>query len=697
MRLVAILLGASSILAMTAASAMAAEARAGAGAGPPAPGPDQAFTLGQIVVTAPKVQGAAVDATTLTSQAIYAFDRQSLDDAINLIPGVSSSNTGGSRNERIISVRGFNRFEVPLLIDGIRVFLPADNRLDYGRFLTADVAEIQVAKGYASVLDGPDGMGGAINLVTRKPTKEIEMEARGGVTLGRDEEYAGYNAFGLIGTKRDQWYAQASFNRNGVDHTDLSGAFKPTPTEDGGHRDLSQTSDWRANVKFGFTPNATDEYTLNYTKQEGSKLAPLSTTDPLSIQKYWTWPYWDIDSLYFLSTTALGDRFTLKTKAYRNTFDNLLSSFDNRNENTQTLGKAFNSYYADQAFGGSAELESKLTAADSLAVSLQYREDQHVEWQQSFPGGVTEPHQTSIEDTWSLAAENRLALRPDLMLTVGASYDWRDLKQAQDYAAGAFVYYPLHNSSAVNGQARLSWTPQAGQELYASISDRSRFPTLFDRFSSRFGGAVSSPDLKPERAINYEVGGSRNFGALHAEAAVFYSDLTDTIVNFPFIYTTCTPAGVCTANPVTQSRNLGHGDFYGAEFSLNQRLASTLSVGGNYTFIHRDLKDPTNAAFEPTDVPTSKGLIYAEWTPVARLRVMPNLEIADNRWTVNSAGTLYYRTGAYTLVNLTVEYAFTDRFSVNVGGRNLLDRNYQLVDGFPEPGRSLFVGVRATY
>ena len=82
-------------------------------------------------------------------------------------------------------MRGFNRFEVPLLIDGIRVFLPADNRLDYGRFLTSDIAEIQVAKGYVSVLDGPDGMGGAINLVTRKPTKAVEAEASATVDLGR--------------------------------------------------------------------------------------------------------------------------------------------------------------------------------------------------------------------------------------------------------------------------------------------------------------------------------------------------------------------------------------------------------------------------------------------------------------------------------------------------------------------------------
>lgn len=59
-----------------------------------------------------------------------------------MVPGVSAANSGGSRNERLIFVRGFDRFQVPLSIDGIRVYLPADNRLDFGRFLTPDLAEI---------------------------------------------------------------------------------------------------------------------------------------------------------------------------------------------------------------------------------------------------------------------------------------------------------------------------------------------------------------------------------------------------------------------------------------------------------------------------------------------------------------------------------------------------------------------------
>ncbi|TCM20451.1 iron complex outermembrane receptor protein [Novosphingobium sp. PhB165] len=680
----------ASAFAVTLSCALAAPALAQTAAPSDQTERSDAFTLGQIIVTAPSPTAPSITSSTLDAEAMQLFNRTSLDDAVNLMPGVSSSNSGGSRNERLINVRGFDRFQVPLSIDGIRVYLPADGRLDYGRFLTADISQVQVAKGYASVLDGPGAMGGAINLVTRTPTQAIEAEARGTLNLGREAEYSGYNLFALLGTRQDKWYAQASYTRNFTDHWDLPGSYEPTPgsAEDGGHRDLSRTEDWRVNAKVGFTPNATDEYSLNYTRQEGSKNAPLHITDPVSSQRNWSWPYWNIDSIYFLSTTALGDYGTLKTRVYRNSFDNLLSAFDDATETTQTKPRAFNSYYADTAWGGSAQLDVDVSPANRLSVAGHYRRDKHVEWQQVFPSGATEPKQTSIEETYSIAAENRLAFSPTLALTAGVSFDWRDLSKAEDYANNALIEYPLHNGKALNGQAQLNWTPDNVTSLHASISSRARFPTIFERFSSRFGGAVSSPDLKAERATNYEIGGSRDFGPLHAEAALFYSHLNDVIVAFPFLY---------QGQSVTQSRNLGSGNYYGGEIALTAKLANTLSLGGNYTYTHRDLDDPTNSAFQPTGVPTHKAFVWADWSPLDGLHVLPNADIASNRWTVNTAGTRYYRTGSYALANLTVNYALYRGVEVGAGVRNLFDDYYVLTDGFPEPGRSFFLSFQYKY
>jgi len=650
------------------------------------------FSLGQIIVTAPKPKGAAIGTDTLSAEAMQAFNRRKLDDAVNLVPGVNASNSGGSRNERLVMVRGFNRYQAPLSIDGIRVFLPADNRLDFGRFLTSDIAEVQIAKGYASVLDGPDGMGGSINLVTRKPTKRFDAELRGTLNLGHGVEYTGYDLSGLVGTRQDRWYAQASYARNDIDHWDLAGGFNPTPSENGGHRDLSQARDWRLNAKAGFTPNATDEYAINFTKQKGEKLAPLSTTDPLSTQKDWTWPYWNISSIYFLSTTALGDSATINTKAYYNQFDNLLSAWDDATETTQTKPRSFNSFYHDKAWGGSAELDVRPMRGDTLSLAFFYRRDKHVEYQQIFPGGGIEPPQNSTEDGYSIAAQNRSELSPTLTLTLGVSYDWKNLIQAEDYANSAFVKYPLVDHSAPNGQGRLSWKPMAGTEVYASISDRTRFPTLFERFSSRFGGAVSNANLKPERAANYEIGGSHQFGPLHVAGAIFYSHLSDVIVSEPFIYESCVN-GVCTPNAVTKSFNLGQGNYSGAELSLIAQILPTLSFGGNYTYTHRHLRDPGASTFRPTDVPTHKAFLYADWTALPWLHIRPSADIASDRWTVNTAGTSYFRTGHYVDVGLAADYEVNDNLSFTVGARNLLDQNYQLVAGFPEQGRRYLVSL----
>jgi iron complex outermembrane receptor protein len=650
-----------------------------------------AFDLGQITVQGEVPDDVPIAGSTLGQEAIEAFQRNTLDDAVNLIPGVSGSNSGGSRNERLIFVRGFDRFQVPLSIDGIRVYLPADNRLDYGRFLTPDIAEIQVAKGYASVLDGPGAMGGAINLVTRKPTKALEAEGRATLDLDRDAGYAGYTTFALLGTRQDQWYAQASFARTFRDHWDLAGGFVPTATEDGGARDKSRTADWRVNVKLGFTPNATDEYAISYTRQEGSKNAPLHVTSPQA--QAWTWPYWNLESIYFLSTTALSDALTLKTRLYRNTFDNLLRGFDDHTQTTQTssAGRVFNSWYDDQAYGGSLQLDYA-TGHNTLCLAFHYRRDEHIEWQQTFgASGIIELPQQNLEDTFSLAIEDRLALSPELMLTGGFSYDWRNLKAAEEYGvppgggAATIFSYPLVDADAWNAQGRLEYTPDETAELHLSLSSRQRFPTVFERFSSRFGGATSNPDLKAERATNLEIGGAKDFGAVRLEGALFYSWLEDAIVSFPFVFNNTN---------VSQSRNVGKGEYYGAELTVSGKVADTLDLGATWSFIHRDFTDPSIAAFEATGVPTHKGFLWAEWRPMAGLTVLPSLEFASDRWTVTPNGATYYRTGSYVQGSLRLDYEVIDGLVLGAGVKNAFDDNYVLTDGFPEPGRSFFLTAR---
>jgi iron complex outermembrane receptor protein len=116
--------------------------------------------------------GSDLVASVVTSKDLLQFNRNNVGDALNLLSGVTLSTN--SRNEKTVAVRGFDSRQVPLFIDGIPVYVPYDGYVDFNRFSTADLAAIQVAKGFSSLAYGPNTLGGAINLISRKPKRRLK-------------------------------------------------------------------------------------------------------------------------------------------------------------------------------------------------------------------------------------------------------------------------------------------------------------------------------------------------------------------------------------------------------------------------------------------------------------------------------------------------------------------------------------------
>ena len=658
----------------------------------PAPKPEYVFDLGEIVVVGRADGQPGVGGAVLTSRQIWSFDRKSLDQAVNLLPGVVSTfDSNGRRNESDVFVRGFGRWQVPLMVDGVRIYLPADNRLDFSRFLTADVSEIQVQKGYASVLDGPGAMGGAINLVTRKPTKAMEAEAS--FWTGGRSDAEGWNGYMSLGTRQPHYYVHGSANYSDRNWWTLSGNYEPTANslQRDGRRGSSDTLDSRFNVKAGWTPNQTDEYTVNFVKQMGEKGAPLNVLNnpPVPPNSYWRWPYWDIQNTSFLSRTAIGRAAYVKTKVYYNTFENGLDAFDDATYTTQSAAGRFRSPYDDHALGLTSEIGTQLRA-HSLKFAAHYRNDVHTEQQFSRPTHPTlssqEPLQEQSQYTWSLAVEDTIHLSPAVDVVGGISYDRYSITKAEEFnpARGIFEY-PKGGSDSVNWQSALIWRYREGSEVHASVSDRTRFPVIFELYSTRFGFATPNPDLGPERATSLELGwkgrAARN---VRLEGAVFYSDVRDLIQT------------VVLPDTTTQTQNVGDGRFYGAEVGIDATVHQQLTVGGNYTALSRTIRDALLPNLRPTGVPTHKAFLYAAWQPMRRLTVTPSIDVAGDRWSeVNPAPAFpYVRTGSYTLIDLSAQYALAERFDVVIGLKNLRDENFELAWGFPQPGRTFYVKTR---
>ncbi len=202
------------------------------------------FNLGEIEVTSKigdKVQESDTSVAVIDEEKLKKNEIKRLSEVAESTPGLQISKGGGGRAEQTFYVRGFNARRVPVFIDGIPVYIPYDGYIDYGRFTTFDLSRIVISKGASSVLYGPNTMGGAINLVTKKPSKELEGEIGYGVESGKSGKTIGNNVDFSVGTKQNLFYAQVSGSFFEDRGQQLSSKFRMpiNKDEDGGRRDNS--------------------------------------------------------------------------------------------------------------------------------------------------------------------------------------------------------------------------------------------------------------------------------------------------------------------------------------------------------------------------------------------------------------------------------------------------------------------------
>jgi len=96
----------------------------------------------------------------------------SVASVLKEIPAVFVRSYGGNGSLKLISMRGMGGEHTAVLVDGEQFSKPQDALVDLGIFLTDDVERIELAKGGYSSLVGSSAVGGVLNIVTKKPTKE---------------------------------------------------------------------------------------------------------------------------------------------------------------------------------------------------------------------------------------------------------------------------------------------------------------------------------------------------------------------------------------------------------------------------------------------------------------------------------------------------------------------------------------------
>lgn len=647
----------------------------------PAVAAEGGFELGTVVVTGRAGDRAgdvsSGDERIVEKQEIQNTGSDTVGAAVSKMPGVSLSRN--SRNEDTVYLRGFDSRQVPMFVDGVPLYVPYDGYVDFGRFTTFDLAEIRVATSGASLLYGPNTLGGAINLVTRKPVRVFEGDVRLGVGSG-SEKMGAFN----LGTQQGAWYAQLGLSYLDADGFPLPKGFKDykaKPTDTGSQRENAYRTDQRLSFKVGLTPNATDEYALGYVRQDGEKGNPVYTGQSTSGIRYWQWPFWDKDSVYFISSTRIGQNNVLKARVFHDTYKNSILAFSNASYATQLNNTSFPSVYNDSSTGASLELANYALANHALRLAVHIKEDKHND---SNPSSPTKNYR---DTTTSLAVEDSIALAKDWRLRVGLSHDKRDAKEVYDWPTGS--------TSATNGLVELTrLLDDHGSEAYAIASHKTRFPTIKDRYSARMGAALPNPDLKPEVANHLELGikGSPWTGG-KGQAAVFYSRITDLMQN---VYVVA-PVGTCGAgsNTCAQSQNVGRARHAGLELSLDQVLASQWTLTGAYTYLAR--RNLSDASVQLTDTPRHRLYTALTWAPSDAWELRATLETEQGRKVAfaGSGKTIYRDLAGFGIVGVKATWKPRKDMALDFGVSNLGDKWYELSDGFPLPGRTWF--VRGSY
>ncbi len=624
------------------------------------------FKLGEVTVYGKN------DSTNAASRLrIEAYNRMDVGQALNLLPGVTLSAVG-PRNESTVYVRGFDLRQVPVFIDGVPVYVPYDGYVDLGRFTTFDLAEINVSKGFTSVVYGPNTLGGAINLVSRKPTKSFDFDGRAGIMNGE-----GHRLNLNAGSKIGKFYIQASASRLKQNTYPLSKQFETKPLQETLNRDNAYRDDTKYSAKVGFTPNATDEYAISYVNQQGSKgTPPYIGTDTRQTARFWQWPYWNKESIYFISKTALSQTSYLKARLYYDTFTNLLSAFDNNTYSSQTRGSSFNSYYNDDTYGGSLELGKQLAKNHQLKASAHFKQDHHRE------NNASEPVRHVIDQTLSIGVEDFYTVNSKWLFVPGLSLNNHRSLQADNYSSTTkeITPFPANHSQALNAQAGLFFTPTNLEQWSLTAAKQTRFATIKDRYSYRMGSAIPNPDLKAESALHLEAAYRNQITSrVKAQGSLFYSRIQDVIQQ------------VNNVQPnVYQLQNAGKAVFYGAEANLDVTITKDLQAGVQYTYLHRQNLSNPNLKF--IDVPDHKVFIYAQAQILKRISWVISYEQNSARYSTSYG----VRAGAFGVANTKAMVNVVKYVKIEGGVNNLFDANYTLAEGFPQPGRNFFVNLVLT-
>lgn len=306
-------------------------------------------------------------------------------------------------------------------------------------------------------------------------------------------------------------------------------------------------------------------------------------------------------------------------------------------------------------------------------------------------------NQNIQEDLWIGALEYTLTPVENISFVFGTSYTkLRPHKVMDKDDTFGNALEKGNGEHAWDGQGGVFWDINPNHQVYLTVAKKTRMPTMRDRFRVGVGndGGITrmpNPDLKPEKAMHYEIGWR---GTIHNKmkvgAALFHSEVKDLIAEG----TVSDPRN--PGDTIPQNQNIDKTAFQGVEISVDFAATQWLTFGGNFSYV--DWKIRKSASSDPiqkiTSLPDTKANGYMIITPIEGLSLIPRVEyIAESYFSSNRKE----KTDDFALAHFKATYDFLEYFTIEAGVNNIFDTHYEYEEGYSMPGRTFYVGMTFTF
>ena len=336
---------------------------------------DTVYDLGKVVVSKQADQGVEANETIrkVTAAEIQERDARTLDEALNLLPGVSVR-TGGDGTPRI-DIRGFKTRNVLLLLNGTPFNPASDGQFDPQMISVENIAEIKVITGGASVLYGPGGNGAVINIITKKGKTGVHGSATGEIAEG-DAHLLKANVSG--GTDKLDYFLSASTYKR--DYFPLSDDFTTTKYQQSDDRDNSDLERDNVFANVGYSPSEKTflGMTLSYLGGERGKppVDNYSKTDPFTSNlKYDRLDDSKNYSVQLAGSHDLEGPSHIKGWVFVNQLDQLENRYDDATYTTQLLKGSSRTDSTTRISGANFQYGYDLPANSTMTLGLMAEND----------------------------------------------------------------------------------------------------------------------------------------------------------------------------------------------------------------------------------------------------------------------------------------------------------------------------------